>query len=102
MIFGAKSGHGFIPVSSRKELTEFYVFERLSITGVHYCKTYVGYFLETSCGMITFFGEDTQQLKQMLIEEWAHLPQELLDNLVLSMERQWEAISALRGEHIPC
>ncbi|GFX90369.1 transposable element Tcb2 transposase [Trichonephila clavipes] len=28
--------------------------------------------------------ENTQQLKQMLIEEWALLPQKLLDNLVLS------------------
>ncbi|GFW78554.1 transposable element Tcb2 transposase [Trichonephila clavipes] len=30
--------------------------------------------------------ENTQQLKQMLIEEWALLPQEMLHQLVLSME----------------
>ncbi|KFM67475.1 Transposable element Tcb2 transposase, partial [Stegodyphus mimosarum] len=34
---------------------------------------------------------NTQQLKQMLIEEWARVPQDLLDNLVLSMERRCEA-----------
>ena len=45
--------------------------------------------------------ENTQQLKQMLIEEWALLPQELLDNLVLSMERRCEATIAVRGGHIP-
>ncbi|GFW52773.1 transposable element Tcb2 transposase [Trichonephila clavipes] len=34
---------------------------------------------------------NTQQLKQMLIAKGALLPQELLDNLELSMERQREA-----------
>ncbi|GFU78659.1 transposable element Tcb2 transposase [Trichonephila clavipes] len=32
--------------------------------------------------------ENTQQLKQMLIEEWALLPQEMLHQLVLSMRRR--------------
>ncbi|GFV25451.1 transposable element Tc3 transposase [Trichonephila clavipes] len=35
--------------------------------------------------------ENTQQLKQMLIEEWALLPQEMLHQLVLSMRRRCEA-----------
>ncbi|GFV88362.1 transposable element Tcb2 transposase [Trichonephila clavipes] len=35
--------------------------------------------------------ENTQQLKQMLIEEWALLPQEMLHQLVLSMWRRCEA-----------
>ncbi|GFW17078.1 transposable element Tcb2 transposase [Trichonephila clavipes] len=34
--------------------------------------------------------ENTQQLKQMLIGEWALLPQEMLHHLVLSMRRRWE------------
>ncbi|GFX86547.1 transposable element Tcb2 transposase [Trichonephila clavipes] len=38
--------------------------------------------------------ENTQQLKQMLIEEWALLPQEMLHQLVLSMWRQCEATIA--------
>lgn len=42
-----------------------------------------------------------QELKQMLSEEWALLPQELLDNLVLSMGRRCEATIAVRGGHIP-
>ncbi|GFU62989.1 transposable element Tcb2 transposase [Trichonephila clavipes] len=45
--------------------------------------------------------ENTQQLKQMLIEEWALLSQEILHQLVLSMRRRCEATIAVRGGHIP-
>ncbi|GFW75242.1 transposable element Tcb2 transposase [Trichonephila clavipes] len=45
--------------------------------------------------------ENTQQLKQMLIEEWALVPQEMLHQLVLSMRRGCEATIAVRGGHIP-
>ncbi|GFS85427.1 transposable element Tcb2 transposase [Trichonephila clavipes] len=45
--------------------------------------------------------ENTQQFKQMLIEEWALLPQEMLHQLVLSMRRCCEATTAVRGGHIP-
>ncbi|GFV85522.1 transposable element Tcb2 transposase [Trichonephila clavipes] len=40
--------------------------------------------------------ENTQQLKQMLIEEWALLPQEMLHQLVLSMRKRCEATIAER------
>ncbi|GFW04076.1 transposable element Tcb2 transposase [Trichonephila clavipes] len=43
--------------------------------------------------------ENTQQLKQMLIVEWALLPQEMLHQLVLSMRRRREATIAM-GEGI--
>ncbi|KFM66068.1 Transposable element Tcb1 transposase, partial [Stegodyphus mimosarum] len=45
--------------------------------------------------------EDTQQLKQMLIEEWARLPQEILHQLVLSMRRRCEATIEVGEGHIP-
>ncbi|GFV08377.1 transposable element Tcb2 transposase [Trichonephila clavipes] len=45
--------------------------------------------------------ESTQQLTQILIEERALLPQELLNNLVLSMERRCEATIAVKGKGIP-
>ncbi|GFS72584.1 transposable element Tcb2 transposase [Trichonephila clavipes] len=45
--------------------------------------------------------ENTQQHKQMLIEEWARLPQEMLHQLVLSMRRWCEATIAVKGGHIP-
>ncbi|KFM71924.1 Transposable element Tcb1 transposase, partial [Stegodyphus mimosarum] len=41
-------------------------------------------------------AENAQQHKQMLIEEWTLLPQEMLYQLVLSMRRRWEATIALR------
>ncbi|GFX12014.1 transposable element Tcb2 transposase [Trichonephila clavipes] len=45
--------------------------------------------------------ENTQQLKQMLIEERALIPQEMLHQLDLSMRRRYEATIAVRGGHIP-
>ncbi|GFX21610.1 transposable element Tcb2 transposase [Trichonephila clavipes] len=45
--------------------------------------------------------ENTQQLKQMLIEEWVLLPQEMRHHLVLSMRRRCEATIVVRGGHIP-
>ncbi|GFV49552.1 transposable element Tcb1 transposase [Trichonephila clavipes] len=45
--------------------------------------------------------ENTQQLKKMLIKEWALLPQEILHHLVLSMPRRCKATIAMRGGHIP-
>ncbi|GFX27120.1 transposable element Tcb2 transposase [Trichonephila clavipes] len=45
--------------------------------------------------------ENTQQLKQMLIEEWALIPQEMFQQLVLNMRRRCEATIAVRGRHIP-
>ncbi|GFV85159.1 transposable element Tcb2 transposase [Trichonephila clavipes] len=43
--------------------------------------------------------ENTQQ-KQILIEEWALLPQEMLLQLVLSMRRRCEATIAVGGGRI--
>ncbi|GFW24627.1 transposable element Tcb2 transposase [Trichonephila clavipes] len=47
------------------------------------------------------YPENTQQLKEMLIEEWALLPQEMLHQLVLSMQKRCEATIEVRGRHIP-
>ncbi|GFX81424.1 transposable element Tcb2 transposase [Trichonephila clavipes] len=44
---------------------------------------------------------ENQQLKQMLIEVWVLLTQEMLHQLVLSMWRRCEATIAFRGGHIP-
>ncbi|GFV39172.1 transposable element Tc3 transposase [Trichonephila clavipes] len=43
--------------------------------------------------------ENSQQLKQMLIEEWVLLPQEMLHQLVLSMRRRCEATISIVRVH---
>ncbi|GFU57497.1 hypothetical protein TNCV_3636611 [Trichonephila clavipes] len=60
--------------------TELHVFDRGSSARYDYCK-------EAQLHP----QRNIQQLKQMLIEEWSLLPQELLDNLVMNMERRCEA-----------
>ncbi|GFV66195.1 transposable element Tcb2 transposase [Trichonephila clavipes] len=45
--------------------------------------------------------ENYQQIKQILIDEWALLPQEMLHQLVPSMQRRCEATIAVRGGHVP-
>ncbi|GFW90588.1 transposable element Tcb2 transposase [Trichonephila clavipes] len=45
--------------------------------------------------------ENIQRLKQILVEEWVLLLQEMLHQLVLSMRRRCEATIAVRGGHIP-
>ncbi|GFV90290.1 transposable element Tcb2 transposase [Trichonephila clavipes] len=53
-------------------------------------RTCVGCFGKTYCSTLTSSGEHLTKLKQMLIEEWVLLPQELLHQLVLSMRRRCE------------
>ncbi|GFY04157.1 transposable element Tcb2 transposase [Trichonephila clavipes] len=48
-----------------------------------------------------YHPENTQLLKQRLIEERAFLPQKILHQLVLSMSRWCETTIAVRGGHIP-
>ncbi|GFV82665.1 transposable element Tcb2 transposase [Trichonephila clavipes] len=50
--------------------------------------------LERRIAALLHHPENTQQLKQLLIEEWALLPQEMLHQLVLSMRRRCEATIA--------
>ena len=41
------------------------------------------------------------QLRLALQQDWAAIPQELLNNLVLSMGRRCQSCIAVRGDHIP-
>ncbi|GFX31764.1 hypothetical protein TNCV_170971 [Trichonephila clavipes] len=63
---------------------------------------HIGLVLLRSCWKVKisleWIPENTQQLKQMLIEEWALLPQEMLHQLVLSMRRRCEATIAEPSE----
>ncbi|GFV33369.1 transposable element Tcb2 transposase [Trichonephila clavipes] len=40
-------------------------------------------------------------LRLALQDEWAAMPQQLIDTLILSMGRRYETCLAVRGDHIP-
>ncbi|GFX90272.1 transposable element Tcb2 transposase [Trichonephila clavipes] len=42
-----------------------------------------------------------QELRLALQDEWAAMPQQLIDTLILSMGRRCETCLAVRGDHIP-
>ncbi|GFX48122.1 transposable element Tcb2 transposase [Trichonephila clavipes] len=42
-----------------------------------------------------------QELRLALQDEWAAMPQPLIDTLILSMGRRCETCLAVRGDHIP-
>ncbi|GFU90677.1 transposable element Tcb2 transposase [Trichonephila clavipes] len=41
-----------------------------------------------------------RELLLALQDEWAAMPQQLIDTLILSMGRRWETCLAVRGDHI--
>ncbi|GFX80874.1 transposable element Tc3 transposase [Trichonephila clavipes] len=42
-----------------------------------------------------------RELRLAFQDEWAEMPQQLIDNLILSMGRRCETCLAVRGDHIP-
>ncbi|GFW47202.1 transposable element Tcb2 transposase [Trichonephila clavipes] len=42
-----------------------------------------------------------RELRLALQDEWAAMPQQLIDSLILSMGRRCETCLAVRGDHIP-
>ncbi|GFW41041.1 transposable element Tcb2 transposase [Trichonephila clavipes] len=42
-----------------------------------------------------------RELRLALQDEWAAMPQQLMDTLILSMGRRYETCLAVRGDHIP-
>ncbi|GFU26590.1 hypothetical protein TNCV_1837191 [Trichonephila clavipes] len=42
-----------------------------------------------------------RKLRLALQDEWAAMPQHLIDTLILSMGRRCETFLAVRGDHIP-
>ncbi|GFY20330.1 transposable element Tcb1 transposase [Trichonephila clavipes] len=42
-----------------------------------------------------------RELRMALQDEWAAMPQQLIDTLILSMSRHYETCLAVRGDHIP-
>ncbi|GFU50567.1 transposable element Tc3 transposase [Trichonephila clavipes] len=49
----------------------------------------------------TFPPVTIRELRLALQDEWAAMPQKLIDTLILSMGRRCETYLAVRGDHIP-
>ncbi|GFV48634.1 hypothetical protein TNCV_5069191 [Trichonephila clavipes] len=49
----------------------------------------------------TLLPVTTRELRLVLQDEWAAMPQQLIDTLILSMDRRCGTCLAVRGDHIP-
>ncbi|GFU81062.1 transposable element Tcb2 transposase [Trichonephila clavipes] len=58
-------------------------------------------FLDRRLEARTFPPVTIRELRVALQDEWAAMPQQLIDTLILSMGRRCETCLAVRGDHIP-
>ncbi|GFU87288.1 transposable element Tcb2 transposase [Trichonephila clavipes] len=97
---------GGIMLGSR---TDLHIFDAGSVNGTRYCNEIllpnVG-LLRGAMGRRLAAGTlppvTIQELRLALQDEWAAMPQQLIDTLILSsMDRRWETCLAVSGDHIP-
>ncbi|GFW63454.1 DDE_3 domain-containing protein [Trichonephila clavipes] len=104
--------------------TDLHIFDAGSVNGTRYCNEillpYVRLFrdamarspdLDLIQHVWDFLGRrlaarnlppvTIRELRLALQDEWAAMPQQLIDTLILSMGRRCETCLALRGDHIP-
>ncbi|GFX36972.1 uncharacterized protein TNCV_1174741 [Trichonephila clavipes] len=62
--------------------------------------TYVGYAWPTNCSP-SFPSHLSTGTSGVLLDEWCNIPQDQIDNLILSMPRRCKACIALSGRHTP-
>ncbi|GFW52677.1 DDE_3 domain-containing protein [Trichonephila clavipes] len=62
---------------------------------------HVWYFLGRRLAARTLPPVTIGELRLALQDEWAAMPQQLIDTLILSMGRRCETCLAVRGDHIP-
>ncbi|GFU61767.1 hypothetical protein TNCV_4612441 [Trichonephila clavipes] len=107
--------------------TDLHIFDAGSVNGTRYCNEillpYVRLF-RGAMGLQFLFMDDNapchrtvaaeqlletrtlppvtiRELRLALQDEWAAMPQQLIDTLILSMGRRCETCLAVRGDHIP-
>ncbi|GFV51261.1 transposable element Tcb1 transposase [Trichonephila clavipes] len=95
---------GGIMLGSR---TDLHIFDAGSVNGTRYCNEillpYVRHLeaLWADAGNRTLPPVTIRELRLALQDEWAAMPQQLIDTLILSMGRRCETCLAVRGDHIP-
>ncbi|GFX61386.1 transposable element Tc1 transposase [Trichonephila clavipes] len=107
--------------------TDLHIFDAGSVNGARYCNEillpYVRLF-KGAMGLQFLFMDDNapchrtvaesrrlaartlppvtiRELRLALQDEWAAMPQQLIDTLILSMGRRCETCLVVRGDHIP-
>ncbi|GFW40860.1 transposable element Tcb2 transposase [Trichonephila clavipes] len=109
--------------------TDLHIFDAGSVNGSRYCNEillpYVRHF-RGAMGLQFLFMDDNapchrtvaaeqllesrrlaartlpfREFRLALQDEWAAMPQQLIDTLILSMDRRCETCLAVRGDHIP-
>ncbi|GFX12580.1 transposable element Tc1 transposase [Trichonephila clavipes] len=80
---------GSIMLCSR---TDLHIFDASSVNGTRYCRRLAA---------LTLPPVMFRELRLALQDEWAAMPQQLIDTLILSMGRRCETCLAVRGYHIP-
>ncbi|GFX19735.1 hypothetical protein TNCV_2076421 [Trichonephila clavipes] len=66
----------------------------------HMCVFLVAHFLGRRLATRTLPPVTIRELRLALQDEWAAMPQQLIDTLILSMGRRCETCLAVRGDHI--
>ncbi|GFV75801.1 transposable element Tcb1 transposase [Trichonephila clavipes] len=72
--------------------TDLHIFDAGSVNGTRYCRRLAARTLPP----VTIW-----ELRLALQDEWAAMPQQLIDTLILSMGRRCETCLAVRADHIP-
>ncbi|GFV98724.1 uncharacterized protein TNCV_1454101 [Trichonephila clavipes] len=71
------------------------------LTGLESNRACVGYTWPTNCSLSTPFHLSTGTSEGIVLDEWSNIPQDQIDNLILSMARRCKACIASSGRHTP-
>ncbi|GFX12978.1 transposable element Tc1 transposase [Trichonephila clavipes] len=106
---------GGIMLGSR---TDLHIFDAGSVNGTRYCNEIQFLFMDDNAPCHRTVAAEQllesrrleartlppvtiRELRLALQDEWAAMPQQLIDTLILSMGRRCETCLAVRGDHIP-
>ncbi|GFX17407.1 uncharacterized protein TNCV_1494211 [Trichonephila clavipes] len=71
------------------------------LTGLESIRACVGYAWPTNCSSSTPSYLSTGTSEVIVLDEWCNIPQDQIDNLILSMPRRCKACIASSGRHTP-
>ncbi|GFW37146.1 uncharacterized protein TNCV_5020441 [Trichonephila clavipes] len=71
------------------------------LTRLEFNRACVGYAWPTNCSPSTPFHLSTGNSEGIVLDEWCNIPQDQIDNLILSMPRHCVACIASSGIHTP-